>query len=197
MTVSKFILIFIFLVLSCRIIPPDSYRYKKNTSNAKIVMSKSFNLQKHRTLAVLPFVSQGRNQELDYSVSDKFAFHCMEIGFRVVERSQLEKLFSELNLELSGALDKSDLNKIGKLLNIDMVVFGTINSTWVPGRTIVLDNYAGQTEGYFAYTSESIRFVDVSTGEVIISAFCEADEDYSMSEEIIKGVQIKLNQIYK
>jgi hypothetical protein len=191
------VLLFSFFIWNCTPRTSGSKRYQHNTSNAKIIISKSFTLNKHRTIAVLPFVSQGRNEKLDYSVSDKFALHCMEVGFRVVERSQLEKLFLEMNLELSGVLNKSDLNKIGELLNIDMIVFGTINSTWVPGKSLILDNYAGQREGYYAYTSETIRFVDVSSGEVLISTFCPANEDYSMSEEIAKGIKIKLNQIYK
>ena len=86
--------------------------------------------------------------------------YCMKMGFTIVERIQLESILHELNLEISGLLNKQDLNKIGQLLNIDIIVCGT---------------------------EESIRFVDVKTGEVLILGYCE-DVYTDCLKEIAKGI---------
>jgi TolB-like protein len=47
--------------------------------------------------------------------------------FIVVERSQLNKILSELKLELVGLTDSSQASKVGKMLNADMILTGSVN----------------------------------------------------------------------
>ena len=161
------------------------------SSNAEIVMSPNFNLSMHKRIAILPFKNVGQDG-YDPSISDKLSMYLMEMGFTVIERSQLEALFSEMKMELSGAIRQSELSKIGRLLNINAIVFGTATYRWIPGRAFV-NQYGGASKaGYYSLNSESLRFVDVATGEVLISAYCD-NSNGSISKEIVLAIKNKLS----
>jgi curli biogenesis system outer membrane secretion channel CsgG len=123
-------------------------------TKVSIVISPNFDIKKHQKVAVMPIYGERNNGVLEAQASDVFAAKLMEMGFTVVERTQIQRIFNELQLSMSGMLSKDELNKIGKLLNIDMIVMGTA-SEW---NQVV--------EGY---RSASIRFVDTVTGEQLIS----------------------------
>jgi len=124
-----------------------------------ITISKNFDINKHKKVAVLPIYGIDRNNGvLEIQAGDRFAAELMSMGFTVVERTQIQVVFNELKLSMSGMLSKDDLNKIGNLLKIDMIVMGTAegwNRTWTG-----------------SYTTASVRFVDTETGELLISIFC-------------------------
>jgi hypothetical protein len=134
-----------------------------NEDDVSIIISPNFDTKKHRKVAVMP-ISGDRSTDyrvkgivLEEQASDVFAAKLMEMGFTVVERAQIQRLFNELQLSMSGALSKDELNKIGKLLDIDMIAMGTATG------------WNNVVEGYRA---ASIRFVDTVTGEQLISLWC-------------------------
>jgi len=77
-----------------------------------------------------------------------------------VESTQVKQAFKDLKLKLKSRLSKNDMRRIGKFLNIDMIVVGT-------------DEYKHVKDTYikppYMRWSESAKFIDVSTGEVLIS----------------------------
>jgi hypothetical protein len=80
--------------------------------------------------------------------------------FRIVERSRLESIFWEEDLDLSGLLDQQDYKKIGKLTDADLLLVGQVNDLWW---------------GSDAFTHEScvdgiFRIVSVDTGETLVSS---------------------------
>ncbi len=54
-------------------------------------------------------------------------------------------------------MSKNNINKVGKILGVDMIVFGAREYS--------------REEREFTLKSQSIRFVDVATGEVLISSY--------------------------
>jgi curli biogenesis system outer membrane secretion channel CsgG len=124
-------------------------------------------------IAVFPF-STNEKEKVNFSESDKFIAYCMEMGFTVVERKKLQEILDELKLELTGSIKTSDINKIGKILEIDIIVFGNLQYRRDNGRTSV---------------SQTIRFVDIKTGEVLISA----DATSSNPDNITKKLGIAIN----
>ena len=46
-------------------------------------------------------------------------------GIRVIERDQLDKLVAEQNLATSGSVDKATAVKVGKLLGVHHMIFGS------------------------------------------------------------------------
>ena len=134
---------------------------RKNINHAETATSRNFSLKTKNKVAILPFVNEGK-EGTDNAVADKLSLKLMSMGFTVVERTQLERIFSEHKLNFTGALSSKELKEIGKVLSIDMIVFGINNYKYTPGR----DSHRKKL------VSQSVRFVDVETGEVMISSYC-------------------------
>lgn len=143
-------------------------------NQAVVGVSPNFDSRIHRRLAVLPFFNDGRDGE-DALLGDKFALHCMEIGFMTVERSLLQSVMASLEIDPTGEFSLEDLHKIKDRLAIDMIVVGTAS-------------YAEGAEGGSRLWSESVKFIGLDTGEVLISAYCERIEGRSISKEIAEAV---------
>jgi len=156
-------------------------------TNVHIVISPNFDINKHRKIAVMPFYGIGRYNinEKGYGTvevipSDIFAAKMMGIGFSVVERTQLQRIISELELSQSGLLAQSDINKVGNLLNVDLLVMGSA-SGW--GK-----DWGG------AYGESNIKFIDTVTGEMLVSIMCnnvKGRDFFSSSVDILNGKLIK------
>jgi curli biogenesis system outer membrane secretion channel CsgG len=140
--------------------------YKKNSDfNAKelsVIVSPNYNFNKHKKLAMMPFkgkaydTSQAPYFVVEEQVSDMFATQLMGAGFSIIERTQLQRILSELQLSTSGLLSKSDINKIGKLMNVDILVTGNLDK-----------NKFNQS-----YQTATVKFIDMETGEVLINMVC-------------------------
>jgi curli biogenesis system outer membrane secretion channel CsgG len=159
---KKIIAIFtmVFLLTGCYTI------YKKNSDfNSKelsVIVSPNFNFNKQKKLAVMPFKGKAYDTArapyfvVEEQISDMFAARLMGVGFSIVERTQLERILSEQKLSASGLLSQSDINKIGKLMNVDMLVMGN------------LDKNTFNT----SYQTATVKFIDIETGEVLINMVC-------------------------
>ena len=160
------------LLYGCAAILPCGY-------SADVSLGKNFDISKKR-VAVLPFINSGNtgNKGLNFFVSDHLAQGLMDMGFIIVERQQIQTLFDELKLDMSGNISQSDLIKIGQLSRIDTLVFGSVDySVWS-----------------YAANGVSVRFVDVATGEVFLSGRCDRIRgDISMGvKEICCGIKDKI-----
>lgn len=76
--------------------------------------------------------------------------------FKVIEREEIEKVFDEWKLSLSGAIEEETAIKIGKILGVKFLIVGNIVK--------IGKNYQ--------ITS---RMIDVETGEIIISNYTDVD----------------------
>ncbi|MCK4826519.1 hypothetical protein KA005_62835 [bacterium] len=89
--------------------------------------------------------------------------------FRVVERSALEKVMKEHQLQLSGAIDTSTAVKIGKLLGLKFIMLGSVSQYSPSGHTggVPILFY----KNWYHYTEVTLdaRIVDVQTGTVVAS----------------------------
>lgn len=99
-------------------------------------------------VAVTDLDALGVPENVALSASELFRTELFKTGyFHVLERRQMKKVMEEQALSLSGALDPSDAAKIGKLLTVHLIVFGSINQL---GNDIVVN----------------IRLVDVEEGRL-------------------------------
>jgi curli biogenesis system outer membrane secretion channel CsgG len=124
-------------------------------------ISPDFNLYQSKVYTILPF--EDRNAEkykADYSdaadvVRDAFETAFLKTKNRIVERKKLQSLISEKKFALTGLTQEQGI-EIGKMLNTDIVVFGTIKSY-----------YKGSILGSYTTVGFSVRAVKVSTGEIV------------------------------
>ena len=159
-TVLILLVLFAYCFMGCASIDPCS-KY------ADVSVSKNFIKDKNR-VAILPFINSGKDG-FDYFASDQLAQELMQLGFMVVERQQIQVLFNELKLDMSGNLSRSDLAKIGQLSSIDVLVIGTVKYTFQPSKAS-RRRASGAT--YYA-NGIALRFIDVASGEVFLSGRCD------------------------
>jgi curli biogenesis system outer membrane secretion channel CsgG len=136
-------------VCSEKITPPAG-----NTDNVKIIpLSKSLTPRKETALgnaAVMRFESIGIDSGVSMIITDIFTNQIQANGkYRVMERSQLNKILSEQGFQNSGACNSSECAvEIGRLLSIDKMFIGSIGKL---GKTWVVN----------------IRITDIKTGEIV------------------------------
>jgi TolB-like protein len=111
-----------------------------------IVGEKTIKLVGERmSVAVLPFDNKGASQDLGEIILDKMitALFAQE-RFKVIERTQLDKVLQEQQLGLSGVVDASTAAALGKGLGVDAIIMGSVAAT--RSGSISIDARAIDTE---------------------------------------------------
>lgn len=82
----------------------------------------------NRKVAVLPFsYTDGRQSEGSTIVSERLITRIIQMGrLSVVERNLLDKVMSELKLQVSGAINPDSAKELGKILGVEAIVTGTL-----------------------------------------------------------------------
>jgi TolB-like protein len=95
-------------------------------------------------------------------VSERVTTELVELKkFKVTERKEIEKVFVELKLQRSGAIDVDSVKSIGKMLGADWIILGTLAE--LPGRQIEVN----------------ARLVGVESGEIINAYSAQIKKDWS------------------
>ncbi len=102
-------------------------------------------------------------------MTELFETYLMKYGFNTIERERIDKIIKELGF--SGSLLTVDQGlEIGKMLNVDVLVFGTISRlTFWAERKII-------------HIIVSIKAINVETGERLWKGDLDGTIDYSDSD---------------
>ncbi len=91
--------------------------------------------------------------------------------YRVLERQEIQSILDEQNMGLSGAVTPESAAEIGKLLGVELAVFGSVSefghSQSNIGGTIKKEGFGLGIKSQSATVAIDVRFVDTSTGEII------------------------------
>ena len=102
-------------------------------------------------LAIFPFTCDGA--DVGNSIADSLTTKLMESRFQIIERSQLDRIFTEQGLSLAGVLDSKQY-MFGEIRGIDAIIVG---SATVSGLLV-------------KYISEAnARIIDLRTGEILMA----------------------------
>jgi len=103
-----------------------------------------------KKIAVAGFsYSDGRDSHDGGVVAERITTELVKAKkFKVIERKEIEKVFEELKLQRSGAIDTDSAKEIGKMLGADWLVVGTL--TELPDKKLELNT----------------RLVSVDSGEI-------------------------------
>ena len=85
----------------------------------------------------------------------------MDAGVNVIDRTLLDKVLDEQKLSLSGLMEKQDYQKIGKLVNADVILWGSLS----------LVKQIGKRSGKIA-----LRLIDVGKGTVVYTSVGEKSD---------------------
>lgn len=82
------------------------------------------------SIAVLPFDNRSGNTEITNTVQDKMITSLYSLKrFKIIERSQIDKVLSEQKLGMTGAIDPAKAVKVGKIIGVDAILVGSISSS--------------------------------------------------------------------
>ncbi|OGS45935.1 MAG: hypothetical protein A2539_05750 [Elusimicrobia bacterium RIFOXYD2_FULL_34_15] len=142
-------LVFVSVLFGC-----SSYYFQPK----KVVVSKNI-----KKIAILEFSDERTDKEKKkYQNPSKIIQEKLIAGlakegkFQVVERQNIDKILVEQKLQATGITDVNTAVKIGKLANVDAMVFGSITQY---GRTIYPR----------AKLNVNLRIVDIETGTIASS----------------------------
>lgn len=91
--------------------------------------------------------------------------------FKVIERQQLNKIISEQKLSLTGVVDPASAQKLGRVLGVDSIVFGSISDL-------------------VKHLKINARLISTETGEVFAAASVEIVKDEAVSSLMGDGTAI-------
>ncbi|MEW6041972.1 MAG: CsgG/HfaB family protein, partial [Elusimicrobiota bacterium] len=109
--------------------------------------------------------------------------YCMETalskirGFVIVEREKITSILREQKFQLTGATDPSTVKRIGKLLNADIIVFGSIAQF---GKVTIIN----------------VKMVDVEKGNIVVSEQTRAETEEEIPD-LFDNLAIKLAAHYQ
>ncbi|MFH1367701.1 MAG: tetratricopeptide repeat protein [Elusimicrobiota bacterium] len=177
---------------------PDAYFFKALVYNdMKEYGMEQYYLNKAKEMGFLPAIEASAKRTVIvapfkddyYGVTDKIINSLKMNGYRVVERSELSRVFDEMKLQMSGATEYEYV-KTGKILNAGFIIVGSaykIYKEYIPppqqnyppprnpgeafGQGLAQGFMQGIQEGKAGtYIYASFRWIDVNTGEVTSSA---------------------------
>lgn len=123
---------------------------------ATISASKTLDPKSVGKVAIFPFAGHRGDNFADHVTHELIAH-----GYSVLERSNLNAILKEQGLQLPDLVaGRGDLRRIGQLLGADTLVLGSVS----PITVYVSGGISGKVSG------ASMRFVSVSTGEVLAAA---------------------------
>ena len=140
------------------------------------------NIRGIKRLAVLDFQSYGGRQESGRAASDLLVSGLLGPEFyEIVERQRIDEIIAEHKFNLSGMVSDSTIRKMGRILGVDAVIFGTVSGYKIEsqrGYTTTAGYYNKETGVYVPpkkrfYTTKngnvtvSYRMINIETGRVI------------------------------
>ena len=138
--------------------------------------------EKRYTLAILDLDAIGVSEVESRGLSDKLRSHISELmqqgenlkeTYDLIERSQMDKIFDEFEIQSTGCVSDSCAVEFGKMLQADRMVIGSVSLT---GSTYTINARIIDTETsrLIGSTSKSLRG---SIDDVLINTVPEAGND--------------------
>lgn len=161
---SKLVLIGLFAAgtaVSLRADPLDKIAKKISKASSRL---------KNKQIAVLPFpYHDGREGEGSTIISERLVTKIVNRGkLRVVERSLLEKVLMELNLQYSGVISQGSAKDLGNILGVEAILTGTL-----------IDLGGDQIE-------INARLIDAETGLVLTATSEKQVRQWSEKTRVVK-----------
>lgn len=93
-----------------------------------------------KTIAILAFQPSDLSPSFAQQVQDHLLEEYFNLGrFKIIERESLDRILKEQNLQLSGIVNETEAKRVGRIIGVDFISFGTIakfnNVIRISGRT--------------------------------------------------------------
>jgi hypothetical protein len=141
--------------------------------------------------------SSGVNRQIE----DVFMRNLLSKGYKLVSRSDIQKLLEEADFQRESALTDGDVVRIGKMLNVPAILIATVARSHVTSEirtyTVVVNGRERleKQRVYIGYATVGARLVDVETAQVLwvssrsgSSVLAENQQTDSVIESIATGI---------
>jgi len=169
---KKILLLLVVVLLSVSELQAAGNKIKGQVSDASEKLAQSYRKNRvinfKKPVAILDFENispAAKDNRLGETIAELFAAEFSQSTmFRVVERRNLDKLLDEQELQLTGATDGGNAVQAGKLLDAQVLLYGSVNET---GDNFVI----------------TVKLTDVESGEVIAQTVTVPKEDLIETRE--------------
>ncbi|MDE2489702.1 MAG: hypothetical protein KGM24_02565 [Elusimicrobia bacterium] len=107
---------------------------------AAVLVSRSYDPGRVRTVALVSFSDYPGAPGSGAIAAGTFDKYLLLPGYQLIERRQVDALLREQAFDVSGAVDPSQIRRLGKLLGADALAFGTLTDYSAPGQQTELVN---------------------------------------------------------
>ena len=165
------------------------------TNTADLIVSKSVVISDQYKVAILPFKYKYIRRYVSYAdieaplnaneiVTAGVEREFLRSGkFKVIDREYLLKVLDEQKLSITGLTQKSDLTKIGNLLNADGIIVGEVIELTTLKSVVSLSGRCTMT----------MKLIDIKSGEIVLTF--EVDEKAAFGD-YIAALQTAMNKLY-
>lgn len=129
-----------------------------------------------RSVAVFQFEDRSRGPAgVGWGMTDMLVTSLVKSGnFIVVERQEIESVLEEQGLGLAGAVTEESAAQVGRLLGVELAIFGSITHFGEDRRSVGLRKLdVGRAR---AKVNADVRFVNTTTGEIVYAESFEGTE---------------------
>jgi len=106
------------------------------------------------------------SSDLTEVMSDNLVLELMNMGYELVERSSLEKVLSEQKLQMSGLSDPETAAKVGKILNVDAIVLGSVTTSQEMKISGGFMGIGAGTTAKSVVSNATMKIVDIKKGNI-------------------------------
>jgi TolB-like protein len=142
-------------------------------------------------VAILPFENKGASRDLGDIILDKM-ITCLvnQERFKVMERSQLDKILAEQSLGASGVLDAETAAEIGKGIGVDGIIIGSVAAT--SSGAISVDARVIDTESAAIIVAQDI-YSSSSDAQSVKSAIDNLARKITQELPLVEGYVIQID----
>ena len=91
---------------------------------------------------------------INIQATDQFSAGLVALGFDVVERAHIAKVFNELEIQFTGAIDEKMRKELGRQYGLEAIFVGSVT---------------GESSPMWVDSHLNVKLVDIETGRVIWS----------------------------
>ena len=140
----------------------------------QVTRNPSAQLASVKKVAVVPFGAAPAHSR----ITGEWETLLLALGYRVVERENIEPLLKEQGLSINGIVNPSEAPKIGEILGVDGLLMGRPN-TRVPYYSYSMTGAAKISEP----APVSVKLLDAATARVVWSVSNEKEEALNVARE--------------
>lgn len=159
-----------------------------------VSVKQDFDFRKIRRVAVLGFEDFPHMPGSGKVMAGAFEKSLLRAGANLVERQQIEAVIKEQKLDITGAIDPRETRELGKILNVDALVMGTLTVYTPENRGVVMvdihERYSDPVFKTETYTEMKGTDSWRTTERSVVSGYQKRSKSYQVPQTYVLQAEI-------